>query len=43
LFRRIPEWFVGAAFIHTGRAGGLLVLGLLLNALPPVHLPWVAA
>src|SRR5439155_14275134 len=27
-----PLWFVGAAFIHTRRAGGLLVLGLLLNA-----------
>jgi 1,4-dihydroxy-2-naphthoate octaprenyltransferase len=36
-----PLWFVGAAFIHTRRAGGLLVLGLLLNALLPVHLPWV--
>jgi 1,4-dihydroxy-2-naphthoate octaprenyltransferase len=35
-----PLWFVGAAFIHTRRAGGLLVLGLLLNALLPVHLPW---
>ena len=36
-----PLWFVGAAFIHTRRAGGLLVLGLLLNALFPIHLPWV--
>ena len=36
-----PLWFVGAAFIHTRRAGGLLVLGLLLNALLPVRLPWV--
>ena len=35
-----PLWFVGAAFIHTRRAGGLLVLGLLLNAFVPVHLPW---
>src|SRR6185369_16213214 len=34
-----PLWFVGAAFIHTRRAGGLLVLGLLLNALLPVKLP----
>lgn len=34
-----PLWFVGAAFIHTRRAGGLLVLGLLLNALIPVRLP----
>jgi 1,4-dihydroxy-2-naphthoate octaprenyltransferase len=37
-----PLWFVGAAFIHTRRAGGLLVLGLLLNALLPIKLPWVA-
>ncbi len=36
-----PLWFVGAAFVHTRRAGGLLVLGLLLNALLPIHLPWV--
>jgi 1,4-dihydroxy-2-naphthoate octaprenyltransferase len=36
-----PLWFVGAAFIHTRRAGGLLVLGLILNALFPVRLPWV--
>ncbi len=37
-----PLWFVGGAFIHTRRAGGLLILGLLLNAiLPGVHLPWV--
>jgi 1,4-dihydroxy-2-naphthoate octaprenyltransferase len=37
-----PLWFVGAAFIHTRRAGGLLVLGLLLNAVVPIRLPWVA-
>ena len=37
-----PLWFVGAAFIHTRRAGGLLVLGLLLNAFLPIHLPWVS-
>lgn len=36
-----PLWFVGASFVHTRRAGGLLVLGLLLNAFLPVHLPWV--
>jgi 1,4-dihydroxy-2-naphthoate octaprenyltransferase len=36
-----PLWFVGAAFIHTRRAGGLLVLGLILNALLPVRLPWI--
>jgi 1,4-dihydroxy-2-naphthoate octaprenyltransferase len=35
-----PLWFVGAAFVHTRRAGGLLVLGLLLNALLPIKLPW---
>ena len=37
-----PLWFVGGAFLHTRRAGGLLIVGLLLNALlPGVHLPWV--
>jgi len=37
-----PLWFVGGAFIHTRRAGGLLIVGLLLNAiLPGVQLPWV--
>ena len=36
-----PLWFVGWAFIHTRRAGGLLTLGLLLNALLPVTLPWL--
>jgi 1,4-dihydroxy-2-naphthoate octaprenyltransferase len=36
-----PLWFVGASFVHTRRAGGLLVLGLLLNAFLPVHLPWL--
>ena len=35
-----PLWFVGYAFVHTRRAGGLLTLGLLLNALLPVTLPW---
>jgi 1,4-dihydroxy-2-naphthoate octaprenyltransferase len=35
-----PLWFVGYAFIHTRRAGGLFTLGLLLNALLPVTLPW---
>jgi 1,4-dihydroxy-2-naphthoate octaprenyltransferase len=40
-----PLWFVGFAFRHTRRAGALLILGLLLNALVPVHLPlaWIAA
>jgi 1,4-dihydroxy-2-naphthoate octaprenyltransferase len=36
-----PLWFVGAAFIHTRRAGALLILGLVLNAIVPVTLPWV--
>jgi len=36
-----PLWFVGAAFVHTRRAGALLIVGLLLNAILPVHLPWV--
>ena len=36
-----PLWFVGAAFIHTRRAGALLILGLLLNAILPITLPWV--
>ena len=29
------------AFIHTRRAGALLIGGLLLNAIVPVTLPWV--
>ena len=36
-----PLWFVGYAFVHTRRAGGLLVLGLVLNAILPVRLPWL--
>ena len=36
-----PLWFVGWAFLHTRRTGGLLTLGLLLNALIPVTLPWL--
>jgi 1,4-dihydroxy-2-naphthoate octaprenyltransferase len=35
-----PLWFVGASFIHTRRAGALLILGLVLNALLPIQLPW---
>jgi 1,4-dihydroxy-2-naphthoate octaprenyltransferase len=36
-----PLWFVGGAFLHTRRAGGLLIVGLLLNAiLPSLRLPW---
>ena len=36
-----PLWFVGYAFIHTRRAGGLFTLGLLLNVLLPIPLPWL--
>jgi 1,4-dihydroxy-2-naphthoate polyprenyltransferase len=36
-----PLWFVSAAFVHTRRAGGLLILGLVLNAIIPVRLPWL--
>jgi 1,4-dihydroxy-2-naphthoate polyprenyltransferase len=36
-----PLWFVGGAFVHTRRAGALLILGLLLNALVPITLPWL--
>jgi 1,4-dihydroxy-2-naphthoate polyprenyltransferase len=35
-----PLWFVGASFVHTRRAGGLLIVGLILNALLPIQLPW---
>jgi 1,4-dihydroxy-2-naphthoate octaprenyltransferase len=38
-----PLWFVGASFVHTRRAGALLILGLLLNAFLPVHLPWLVS
>ena len=31
-----PLWYVAAAFLHTRRAGGLLVLGLLLDRLFPL-------
>jgi 1,4-dihydroxy-2-naphthoate octaprenyltransferase len=40
-----PLWFVGGAFLHTRRAGGLLILGLLINVvlgLMDIGLPWVA-
>jgi 1,4-dihydroxy-2-naphthoate polyprenyltransferase len=40
--RAWPLWFVSFAFIHTRRAGGLLTLGLLLNAMVPVALPWLS-
>ena len=36
-----PLWFVGFAFLHVRRAGGLLTVGLLLNALLPITLPWL--
>lgn len=36
-----PLWFVGWAFVHTRRTGGLFTLGLLLNALLPIRLPWL--
>jgi 1,4-dihydroxy-2-naphthoate octaprenyltransferase len=36
-----PLWFVAGAFLHTRRAGGLLILGLFLNVvLPGLQLPW---
>jgi len=41
-WRLWPLWYVSHAFVHTRRAGALLIVGLLLNALLPIHLPWVA-
>lgn len=35
-----PLWFVGGAFVHTRRAGALLIVGLVLNAILPIQLPW---
>jgi 1,4-dihydroxy-2-naphthoate octaprenyltransferase len=37
-----PLWFVGAAMIHTRLAGSFLVLGLIVNIVVPVTLPWLA-
>ena len=37
-----PLWFVGGAFIHTRRAGATLIIGLLLNVIFPVSLPWLS-
>jgi 1,4-dihydroxy-2-naphthoate octaprenyltransferase len=37
-----PLWYVSFAFIHTRRAGALLVVGLFLNIVLPVKLPWLA-
>ena len=31
----------GWAFVHTRRSGGLFTLGLLLNVLVPITLPWL--
>jgi 1,4-dihydroxy-2-naphthoate octaprenyltransferase len=41
-WRLWPLWYVSQAFIHTRRAGALLIVGLILNAILPIHLPWVA-
>ena len=35
-----PLWFVSAAFHHNKLAGGMFVLGLILNLLIPVQLPF---
>jgi 1,4-dihydroxy-2-naphthoate octaprenyltransferase len=32
-----PLWFAAVAFVHTRRAGSLLVLGLLIAALADIH------
>jgi 1,4-dihydroxy-2-naphthoate octaprenyltransferase len=36
-----PLWFVGFAFRHVRLAGFLMTLGLVLNVLIPVRLPWL--
>jgi 1,4-dihydroxy-2-naphthoate octaprenyltransferase len=36
-----PLWFVGFAFRHVRLAGFLMTVGLVLNALVPVKLPWL--
>ena len=36
-----PLWFVGFAFVHVRRAGALFTLGLILNAIVPIALPWL--
>jgi 1,4-dihydroxy-2-naphthoate octaprenyltransferase len=36
-----PLWFVGFAFRHVRLAGFLMTLGLVLNVLVPVKLPWL--
>ncbi len=35
-----PLWFVAAAFYHNKPAGGLFVLGMILNAVVPIQLPY---
>src|ERR1700730_3434194 len=35
-----PLWYASAAFVHTRRAGALLVAGLLLGVLLPITVPW---
>jgi 1,4-dihydroxy-2-naphthoate octaprenyltransferase len=35
-----PLWYASAAFVHTRRAGALLVAGMLLGTLLPISLPW---
>ena len=35
-----PLWYVGVAFYHNKRAGILFVLGLILNLIIPVQLPF---
>lgn len=35
-----PLWFVSAAFYHNKLAGGMFVLGLLLNLIFPLTVPW---
>jgi len=36
-----PLSFVGFALIHSRWVGGLLIAGLVLNALVPIRLPWL--
>jgi 1,4-dihydroxy-2-naphthoate octaprenyltransferase len=35
-----PLWFASAAFVHTRRAGALLIAGMAAGALVPISLPW---
>ena len=36
-----PLWFVGFAFRHVRLAGALLTVGLVLNLIVPIKLPWL--